>query len=304
MINTVQKPINSELTEVIMHNNYNIKTEMRDGNIISIITPSTAEKIFNERCSNRPLHFPTAKIFAQAMKNGKWKPCSQISFCNGKLDDGQHRMMASMLSGKPFIGSVYYHDDPDTFTVFDSGKKRTNADVLSVNGKKYANSLSACLQLLEKIYSKSGLPKGIGGGTRILLQAYEIMDVLEKYPDVEYSVAQVHNNKKYFKLPAASTACLHYVIRKSLKDGDKHLADTFIVDKLFKGLELREDDPVYAFRKHLLNLKRICPQGAQAITHHTLYFGGISAWNKWITNKSSRLIRIPDATTTPKILLP
>ena len=27
-------------------------------------------------------------------------------------------------------------------------------------------------------------------------------------------------------------------------------------------------------------------------------------WNKWVRNKPSRLIRIPDATTTPKILLP
>ena len=284
--------------------NYKIKTEIRDGSNIIIIPPSTAEKIFNERCVNRPLHLGTAKTYAKAMSEGKWKPSSQISFCNGKLDDGQHRMMASILSGQPFEGTAYYHDDPNTFAVFDSGKKRTNADVLSINGKKYANSLSACLQLLEKINSKTGLPKGIGGNTRIIVQAYEIMDVLAKYPDVEYSVAQVHNNQKYFKLPPASTASLHYVIRKALKDSDKHLADTFIVDKLFKGLELKEDDSVFVFRKHLLNLKRLCAPGAQAITHHTLFMGGIVAWNKWVKNKATKLIRIPDVTVAPKILLP
>lgn len=284
--------------------NYNIKIQKRNGNHIAIIPPSTAEKIFNERCSNRPLHLGTAKTYAKAMTEGKWKPCSQISFCNGKLDDGQHRMMASILSGKPFEGTIYHHDDPETFAVFDSGKKRTNADVLNVNGKKYANSLSACLQLLEKIHSKNGLPKGIGGNTRIIVQAYEIMDVLEKYPDIEYSVAQVHNNQKYFKIPPASTASLHYVIRRALKKNDKHLADTFVVDKLIKGLELKEDDPVFAFRKHLLNLKRLCAPGAQAITHHTLFMGGIFTWNKWAQKQPCKILRVPDVTVLPEILLP
>jgi hypothetical protein len=284
--------------------NYKIKTENRNGNHIVVIPPSTAEKIFNERVGNRPIHTPTAKLYAKAMEDGKWKPSSQISFCNGRLDDGQHRMMASILSGCTFEGTIYYHDDPETFAVHDIGKKRTNGDILSKHGKKYANSLSACLQLMEKINSSTGLPKGIGGNTRVIIPTYEILDVLAKYPDVEYSVAQVHNNQKYFKLPPASTASLHYVIRKALKDSDKHLADTFFIDKLFKGLELKEDDPVFAFRKYLLNLKRLCAPGAQAITHHTLFMGGIVTWNKWVKTKTTKLIRIPDVTVAPKILLP
>jgi hypothetical protein len=291
--------------EEVMQTHYNIKTEIRNGNTISVITPTTAEKIFKERCSNRPLHLPTARIYAKAMEVGKWKASSQISFCNGRLDDGQHRMMASMISGKDFEGSVYYHDEPDTFAVFDSGRKRSNADVLSINGKKYGQNLSSCLQVLEKINSKSGLPKGVGGQSRVLIQPYEIMDVLDKYPDVEYSVAQVYNNQKYNSLPSASASALHYVIRKALGGEHKHLVDIFIVDKLFKGLELKEDDPVYALRKHLQNLKRICTTGAQAIPHHDLFFGGIHIWNKWIVGKPCRLLRIPNNIThTPEILIP
>jgi hypothetical protein len=285
-----------------MDTTYNIKTEMRDGNRIAIIPPTTAEKIFNERVGNRPIHLSTAKLYAKAMEDGRWKPSSQISFCNGRLDDGQHRMMASILSGCTFEGTIYYHDDPDTFAVFDIGKKRTNGDILSKHGKKYANSLSACLQLMEKINSSTGLPKGIGGNTRVIIPTYEILDVLAKYPDIEYSVAQIHNNQKYFKIPPASTAALHYVIRNKLKKADHAKVDTFIVDRLFKGLELKEDDPVFAFRKHLLNLKRLCSPGAQAITHHTMFFGGIATWNKWIKNQKSKLFRIPEK--MPKVLIP
>jgi hypothetical protein len=229
-----------------MDTTYNIKTEMRDGNRIAIIPPSTAEKIFNERVGNRPIHLSTAKLYAKAMEDGRWKPSSQISFCNGRLDDGQHRMMASILSGCTFEGTIYYHDDPDTFAVFDIGKKRTNGDILSKHGKKYANSLSACLQLMEKINSTTGLPKGIGGNTRVIIPTYEILDVLAKYPDIEYSVAQIHNNQKYFKI--------------------------------------------------------LCSPGAQAITHHTMFFGGIATWNKWIKNQKSKLFRIPEK--MPKVLIP
>ncbi|WP_348700944.1 hypothetical protein [uncultured Limnobacter sp.] len=279
-----------------MNTKYKIKTVMRDGNSIAIIPPITAEKIFKDRLGNRPIHQPTVKLYAKAMEDGKWKPSSQISFCNGRLDDGQHRMMASILSGCSFECTMYFHDDPNTFSVHDIGKKRTNGDVLSRIGKKYANSLSACLQLLERINSKNGLPKGIGGNTRVIVPTYEIEDVLEKYPGIEYSVAQVHNNQKYLKIPPASTAALHYLIRKKLKEEDQSKVDTFVVDRLFKGLELKEDDPVFAFRKHLLYLKRICDKGAQAITHHTMFFGGLATWNKWIKNKKSKIFRVPKDT--------
>jgi len=291
---------------------YKIKTEIRNGNRIAVITPSQAERIFNERLPNRPFSLDTAKRYAEAMNKGHWKPCSQISFCNGRLDDGQHRMMASVLSGKPYEGTLYEHDDPDTFAVFDSGKKRTNAHVLAIEKKKNSTALGAVLQLLEKVNSKEGLPNQTGGATRKAIPTYEILDVLNKYEGIENSVNLVCSYKKHYRIPIASTCILHYYLNKkvieanlSVDEYGRTLADRFIVDKLLKGLELNETDPVYVFRRYMDKIRaRTDALGFQAITHYMVLMGGIQTWNKYVKGKTARVFKLPDSPHMPKILLP
>jgi len=310
---------NNKETNTEMNTKYKIKTEVRNGNRIAVITPAQAEKILSDRGGNRPLSMDKAKQYAKAMSDGKWKPCSQLSFCNGKLDDGQHRMMASILSGVNFEGTIYHHNDPDTFKVFDIGRKRSNSDTLSVEGKKNATALAATLQVLEKLNSPSGLPNVAGGASRKTIEPYEIMDVLAKYPNIEKSVNISKTYSKYFKIPVASTSILHYYINKTLKESGldfdviekggvvikKELADHFIEDKLLKGLELSEDDPVYAFRKYLNKIKATNDiRGATSITHNMIIVGGIQTWNKWVKGKTLKNFKLPESSFMPKILLP
>lgn len=295
-----------------MNTKYKIKTEIRNGNRIAVIKPCVAERIFNDRLPNRPFSLNTAKRYAEAMNKGHWKPCSQISFCNGRLDDGQHRMMASVLSGKPFEGTLYEHDDPDTFAVFDSGNKRTNAHVLAIEKKKNSTSLGAVLQLLEKVNSKEGLPNMSGGATRKAIPTYEILDVLNKYEGIEDSVNLVCSYKKHYRIPVASTCVLHYYLNKQVTEANlsvdeygRTLADRFIVDKLLKGLELNETDPVYVFRRYMDKIRaRTDALGFQAITHYMVLMGGIQTWNKYVKGKTARVFKLPDSPHMPKILLP
>ena len=287
-----------------MKNNYKIKTENRNGNRIAIITPEIAEKIFSERLPNRPFNMGRAKLYAKAMLEGKWKSCSQLSFCNGKLDDGQHRMMASVLSGKSFEGTIYHHSDSDTFTVFDIGKKRSNADVLAIEGNKNVNALAASLQLLEKVNSKNGLPNAVGGASITTIPTYEIMNVLAKYPGIQESTKKVCSHIKHFRIPSASTIVLHYYLTKTEEEilPMESLADKFIVDKLLKGLELKEDDPVYTFRKYLMKIKNAVDiSGSSRISHNLMLFGGIVTWNKWVSGKKSKMFKAPETNFMPKI---
>jgi hypothetical protein len=280
------KPINKKDKTMMTTTNYKIKTEVRDGNKIAVIQPSIAQKIFTERLPNRPFSMQRAKMYAKSMSEGKWKPCSQLSFCNGKLDDGQHRIMASVLSGVPFEGTVYHHNDPSTFSVFDIGKKRSNSDVLAIEGNKNVNVLAATLQVLEKLHSPSGLPNAVGGRTIVQVPTYEIMNVLKKYPGIEDSVNMVASYIKHFRIPAASTAVLHYYLKRAMGDSifsannattEKNLADRFIIDKLLKGLQLTENDPVYQFRKQLLKIKTATNiVGGSRISHNIMIMGGIT----------------------------
>lgn len=297
-----------------MNTKYKIKTENRNGNKIAIIQPALAEKIFKERCSNRPLSMETARLYAKAMRAGDWKPCSQLSFCNGRLDDGQHRLMASILSGIPFEGTIYHHTDPDTFAVFDVGRKRNNADVLAIEGKKNTTALASTLQVLERINSKDGLPNVVGGSSRVAVPTYKIMEVLQKHPHIEASVNFVSAHKKYYQLPIASTIALHYYLTKQIKESSlivevdnkgRTQADIFIVDKLLKGLDLTENDPVYVFRRYIDKMiARAGSAAFQPVTHFMVLMGGIQTWNKYIKGETAKVFKLPESNFMPKILVP
>ena len=83
-----------------------------------------AQEIFNDRQSNRPINQGMVKDFINSDVGGKMDRCTTISFCEGKLEDGQHRIFACILSGEPFKGFAREHSDPDMFETYDQGAKR------------------------------------------------------------------------------------------------------------------------------------------------------------------------------------
>jgi hypothetical protein len=86
---------------------------------------------------------------------------------------------------------------------------------------------------------------------------------------------------------------------------EKNLADRFIIDKLLKGLQLTENDPVYQFRKQLLKIKTATNiVGGSRISHNIMIMGGITTWNKWVKGKTARSFKLPDTNFMPRILLP
>jgi len=190
--------------------------------------------------------------------------------------------------------------------VFDIGKKRSNADILAIEGNKNVNSLAATLQFLEKVNSASGVPNAVGGSSITTVPTYEIMKVLSKYPDIQTSVTKVCTHLKYFRAPGASTIALHYYLTLALQPVNKsELVDKFMFDKLLKGLELTEGDPVYTFRSYLLRIKNSTDvAGSSRISHNLMLFGGIATWNKWISGETSRTFRAPKTNFMPKILIP
>lgn len=276
------------------------------------IEPEEAQEIFDKRQSNRPINQGMVNRYAKAMSEGKWKPCTTISFCEGKLEDGQHRMLACILSGEPFKGFAHFHSDPDMFETYDQGHKRSNADVLAIAGYSNTKTMAQALQVLEKIESKQGITDATGGAQRKTIQPYEIQEVYNKYSedaDIGFSCYIADKYKHYFKVPRVPVAVLHYYLRREeLRKSPTQTAytsDTFIVDKLLKGLNLSEGDPVFAFRNFInRSYAHQTHVGIQQIPHRHVIFGGIAVWNKWVKGKTMKRLSIPEGNHPPKILLP
>lgn len=95
------------------------------------VTPAIAREWLKKNTQNRPLRKIYISKMAEAMKRGEWKTTHQaIAMADGRLLDGQHRLLAFLESGLPKIEmTVAYNSDPATFDVIDVGANRSAGDI-------------------------------------------------------------------------------------------------------------------------------------------------------------------------------
>jgi hypothetical protein len=85
--------------------------------------------------------------YAREIAAGRWKPNGEtIKFTmDGVLLDGQHRLAAVALAGVGIETTVVWGLDPDCFDTIDSGRPRSAADMLAIQGipNRFSNSRAA-----------------------------------------------------------------------------------------------------------------------------------------------------------------
>lgn len=105
------------------------------------VTPAMAEMWLQHNFNNRPVSLDTVRAYAREMKRGKWLPVHQgIAFnARDELIDGQHRLMAVVLSKTPVKMMVTFGMPSKVqgtrmtgMDVVDRGKTRTVADQLKI----------------------------------------------------------------------------------------------------------------------------------------------------------------------------
>jgi hypothetical protein len=99
------------------------------------ITPRIAETMLAANDRNRPVRAWAVELLAKAQKRGEWKLHHQgVAFdWNGRLRDGQHRLMACVMSGVTIEMLVTKGVDPAAFDAVDQGIGRTLADLMSLD---------------------------------------------------------------------------------------------------------------------------------------------------------------------------
>jgi hypothetical protein len=100
------------------------------------ITPTLAAQYIATNDTNRYLGPVLVDSYARDMVEGRWQLTGQgiIFSMDGRLIDGQHRMAAVIQSGVTTRMMVVRGTRPSTMAVLDSGRKRTAADHLGLQG--------------------------------------------------------------------------------------------------------------------------------------------------------------------------
>ena len=115
---------------------------------VQTITPERAAQLLAANTTNRPVSRAVVRSFAQAMRRGEWMVTHQgIAFdTRGVLVDGQHRLAAIIEADVPVELTVFTEVGEGTFDVLDTGKRRSGADVLAIEGEKSSTMLAAMVR--------------------------------------------------------------------------------------------------------------------------------------------------------------
>lgn len=116
-----------------------------------LVTPELAASWLQCNTNNRPLQAFTVGRYAAEMSAKTWRhPTGEalIFDKNNIIQQGQHRLHAVIKSGQTIRFWVMFNADPDDFEVIDSGVKRTIANVLQMQGGKYATTSATTSRLL------------------------------------------------------------------------------------------------------------------------------------------------------------
>jgi len=243
---------------------------------VMTITPEMAKEMlsFNSKHQRSQKKGNIANL-TEAIKNDEWVTNSNsIGFdVNGNLVDGQHRLTAIVLAGKPVISVVVYNLPPEAFVTTDNGAKRAYADVAHICGFEYAKYVGGAAHLLYR-YLKGSL-RHLAMPTNI-----QIRQLLMEHPGLGRS-AKAAAQTIHILQPSVGTFC-HFIFSEI--DADD--ADLFF-EGVRSGAGLPMYDPILALREKMIQDKG----SAAKLQQHYRIALTIKAWNAWRENKKVRLLR-------------
>lgn len=263
-----------------------------------LVTPETAKVWLGQNTNNRPLSDQVVCKYAEQMDRGEWISNGEpiIFSSDGRLHDGQHRLEAICLAGKPVEMLVVTGiDDPDAFKTYNQGKPRSKGDIFAIAGEKNSGLVVSILHLV--IAHEGGRLKctrlNTTQGARLAqtTSTQQMFAHLAKHPGVRDSaeIAQAYRRKQSV-LTGTIFGFLHYTLGKI----DREEAETFL-DGVCFGAGLDTDSPVLALRNLILNNKLRRAVMPPQFTIAAAFL----AWNKHREGTKAPFIRINEGAEFP-----
>lgn len=101
-----------------------------------VVSPEHAAELLKRNTHNRPVDQHLVRKYTALMSAGQWLwngDTIRVA-ASGEILDGQHRLLASTVSAKPFTTILVEGLPSEVFTTIDTQKPRTARDVLTLAG--------------------------------------------------------------------------------------------------------------------------------------------------------------------------
>lgn len=197
---------------------------------------------------------------------------------DGRLKDGQNRLLACIQSGCNFTTHVVFGVDPALFAKMDIGKVRNAGDIFHIAKVKNGNDVSAAVRWLDILTSDNPLSRETRK-PEYLLKKYE-----ERFSKVSDSIGLARMIRRNCAHPVGNVAALHYLF--SLVDQTK--AEEF-VNRWATGMRDGQKDPINNMQSQIMALKTINQGRIHEAVRNALI---IKAWNHFFADKKIALSRM------------
>jgi len=192
---------------------------------------------------NRTVKEDKVRCYARDMGDEKWMVNGEplIFAANGRILDGQHRLLACVEADKAFRTHVVENVSHEAMKTIDTGIGRSAGDQLMIFGKSNSRNLAVALGVLWR-WEQTG-KRGFewrSRGTRL-----ELFATLDRHPDIEGFVTKALKLERL--MSGGLAAALWYIFSEQ----DDVLAGSFF-EALSSGTNMQEGDPVYLLRERLI----------------------------------------------------
>lgn len=257
--------------------------KMKDGNALDVsiktITPQVAKTLLSTSFRNRKLKKSRVSRYWGAMKRDEWIVAQPIMLnCDGSLIDGQHRLQAVILHGKPvdFLMIKGYERENTFGKIDDVGPRKLN-DWLHIHGEELPDVLAQVIVLAQNDV-RGCIPTGQRSFT-FSQTAVEGVEFLEQHPEIRQSV--VAPGVVNVLVSRGMSSFCHWKFAAV----DRVVADAFFVD-LMMGEKEGETDPVYLLRERLKSNRLAASKLTRTEKLALIY----KTWNAIRTGKKSRTL--------------
>lgn len=238
---------------------------------IVLITPEIAREYLSHNRNNRNVRRMDVKSYADDMCNGKWRFVGDpIKFAkDGRLIDGQHRLLAMVECGVTLKMAVVRGLDLEDQLVLDTGVRRSFGDHLKFLGEVNASYYGSIVRAVT-VWNNDG---SLRYKNRISFSRLE--ETYEKYPEIKDSLNVVRFANEMVRTGFVAGGLVWWLLNQ--RDAAECGEFFYLVST---GEGLTKGDPIYALRRILLadvrkgrNRQTLPPQNIAALM--------IKAWNKW-----------------------
>ena len=264
-----------------------IKTE------IVTVTPEIARTLLDQNKGNRKVSKSNYGRVLEAMSQGEWELNGEaIKIArNGRVLDGQHRLMVAAENDLTFQTLVVYGLPDETQDTMDTGKARSANDVLSIHGYPSANNLAAIVTGIIRD-ERWGLQAATATAAGYPVTPKQVLARVEKEPELVELMQYSTRIRSKCAMSSKTIGILYYHFSKIAPEDTQHF-----FDKLASGENLQRGNPILTLRELLFNIKA----NQRGIVNQT-YIAAVTikAWNKFRDGTECKTLRYSPGGANPE----